>query len=93
MPSKDPQDLYRRNLMNKAEEIHAKLYQEALNILEPTFNDCFEYRRYLYNQAHNLEQEEEEIFYYLCPVCGNIEKVVPEKCFSCSTLGTKFIKY
>jgi len=55
----------------KAEEVHARLYQEALN---------------------NLEQEE-EIFYYLCPVCGNIEKVVPEKCFICGTSGAKFIKY
>lgn len=55
----------------KAEEVHARLYKEALD---------------------NLEQEE-EIFYYLCPVCGNIEKVVPEKCFICGTSGTKFIKY
>jgi len=55
----------------KAEEVHAKLYKEALD---------------------NLEQEE-EVFYYLCPVCGNIEKVVPERCFICGTLGTKFIKY
>ncbi len=55
----------------KAEEVHARLYKEALD---------------------NLEQEE-EIFYYLCPVCGNLEKVVPEKCFICGTSGTKFIKY
>ena len=55
----------------KAEEVHARLYQEALD---------------------NLEQEE-EVFYYLCPICGNIEKVVPEKCFICGTSGTKFIKY
>lgn len=55
----------------KAEEVHAKLYQEALD---------------------NLDQEE-EVFYYLCPVCGNIEKVVPEKCFICGTPGAKFIKY
>ncbi|TGE38826.1 rubrerythrin family protein [Desulfosporosinus fructosivorans] len=55
----------------KAEEVHARLYKEALD---------------------NLDQEE-EVFYYLCPVCGNIEKVVPEKCFICGTSGTKFIKY
>ena len=55
----------------KAEEVHARLYKEALD---------------------NLEQEE-EVFYYLCPICGNIEKVVPEKCFICGTSGTKFIKY
>lgn len=55
----------------KAEEVHAKLYEEALS---------------------NLDQEE-EVFYYLCPVCGNIEKYVPEKCFICGTLGSKFVKY
>ena len=55
----------------KAEEVHARLYQEALE---------------------NLDQEE-EIFYYLCPVCGNIEKFVPEKCSICSVPGDKFIKY
>ena len=55
----------------KAEEVHARLYQEALE---------------------NLDQAE-EIFYYLCPVCGNIEKFIPEKCSICSVSGDKFIKY
>jgi len=55
----------------KAEEVHAKLYQEALD---------------------NIDQAE-EIFYYLCPVCGNIEKFVPEKCSICGAPGSKFIKY
>lgn len=55
----------------KAEEVHAKLYEEALA---------------------NVEREE-EVFYYLCPVCGNIEKAAPEKCFICGVPGTKFIKY
>lgn len=55
----------------KAEEVHAKLYKEALDNLDQT----------------------EEIFYYLCPVCGNIEKYVPDKCSICGTLGSKFIKY
>lgn len=55
----------------KAEEVHAKLYKEALD---------------------NLDQEC-EVFYYLCPVCGNIEKAVPEKYFICGAPGTKFIKY
>ncbi len=55
----------------KAEEVHAKLYQEALENLDQT----------------------EEVFYYLCPVCGNIEKYRPEKCSICSTPGEKFIKY
>lgn len=55
----------------KAEEVHARLYKEALD---------------------NLDQED-EVFYYLCPICGNLEKVVPEKCFICGTSGMKFIKY
>lgn len=55
----------------KAEEVHAKLYKEALE---------------------NVDQEE-EVFYYLCPVCGNIEKVRPDKCVICGVPGEKFIEY
>ncbi|MDD2494229.1 MAG: ferritin family protein [Tissierellia bacterium] len=55
----------------KAEEVHAKLYKEALENLDET----------------------EEAFYYLCPVCGNIEKSVPDKCSICGVMGSKFIKY
>jgi len=55
----------------KAEEVHAKLYKEALENIDQT----------------------EEVFYYLCPVCGNIEKSVPEKCSICGVPGSKFIKY
>ncbi len=55
----------------KAEAVHAKLYQEALENLDET----------------------EEIFYYLCPVCGNIEKSIPDKCSICGVPGTSFIKY
>lgn len=55
----------------KAEEVHAGLYQDALENLDQT----------------------EEIFYYLCPVCGNIEKFIPEKCSICGVSGDKFIKY
>lgn len=55
----------------KAEEVHARLYQEALENLNQT----------------------EEVFYYLCPVCGNIEKVRPDKCSICGVPGDKFIKY
>lgn len=55
----------------KAEEVHARLYKEALESLDKT----------------------EEVFYYLCPVCGNIEKVMPETCAICGVPGTKFIKY
>ena len=55
----------------KAEEVHAKLYQELLDNMDST----------------------EEIFYYLCPVCGNIEKAIPERCSICNAPGSKFIKY
>ncbi len=55
----------------KAEEVHARLYQEALDKIDQT----------------------EEVFYYLSPVCGNIEKAVPEKCSICGVPGSKFIKY
>jgi len=47
----------------------------------------------LYKEAlANLDQTE-EVFYYLCPVCGNIEKSIPEKCSICGVPGSKFIKY
>jgi len=55
----------------KAEEVHARLYQDALDNLDQT----------------------EEVFYYLCPICGNIEKSVPDKCSICGYPGDKFIKY
>ncbi len=55
----------------KAEEVHAGLYQDALENLDQT----------------------EEVFYYLCPVCGNIEKFQPEKCSICGVAGDRFIKY
>jgi len=55
----------------KAEEVHARLYQEALEGLDGT----------------------EEVFYYLCPVCGNIEKARPGKCSICGVSGDRFIKY
>lgn len=55
----------------KAEEVHAKLYKDALENLDQT----------------------EEVFYYLCPVCGNIEKAVPERCPICGVPGERFIRY
>ncbi|SHJ29128.1 rubrerythrin family protein [Parasporobacterium paucivorans] len=55
----------------KAEEVHARLYQEALE---------------------NMDQAE-EVFYYLCPVCGNIEKSRPDKCSICGVMGDKFTQY
>lgn len=47
----------------------------------------------LYKEALENIDNEEEVFYYLCPVCGNIEKVTPEKCNICGVPGSKFIKY
>lgn len=47
----------------------------------------------LYQEALDNLEDAEEVFYYLCPVCGNIEKYVPEKCSICNIPGTKFIKY
>ncbi len=47
----------------------------------------------LYKEALENLDNTEEVFYYLCPVCGNIEKFVPEKCSICGVLGSKFIKY
>jgi len=55
----------------QAEEVHAKLFQNALD----------------------NPNESEEVFYYLCPVCGNIEKAVPDRCRICGVPGAKFIKY
>jgi rubrerythrin len=55
----------------KAEEVHAKLFTEALENVNET----------------------EEVTYYLCPVCGNIEKTRPDKCSICGVSGDKFIKY
>ena len=59
------------NYAMKAEEVHARLYQEALDSLDQT----------------------DEVFYYLCPICGNIEKVRPGKCSICGVPGEKFIQY
>ena len=47
----------------------------------------------LYKEALENIDETEEVFYYLCPVCGNIEKSVPDKCSICGVPGSKFIKY
>lgn len=47
----------------------------------------------LYKDALENLDETEEVFYYLCPVCGNIEKFIPEKCSICNVPGEKFIKY
>lgn len=47
----------------------------------------------LYKEALANIDKDEEVTYYLCPVCGNIEKAVPERCLICGVPGEKFIKY
>ena len=47
----------------------------------------------LYQEALEDLDNTEEVFYYLCPVCGNIEKSVPDNCSICFTKGSMFIKY
>jgi rubrerythrin/Fe-S-cluster-containing hydrogenase component 2 len=47
----------------------------------------------LYKDALENLDNTEEVFYYLCPVCGNIENFQPEKCSICGVPGDKFIKY
>jgi rubrerythrin len=47
----------------------------------------------LYEEAIKGIDETEEVFYYLCPVCGDIEKVQPGKCPVCGLSGDKFIKF
>ncbi|MFZ7104031.1 MAG: rubrerythrin family protein [Peptococcaceae bacterium] len=47
----------------------------------------------LYQEALDNLAKKEAVDYYLCPVCGNIEKFVPEKCSICGAKGTVFIKY
>jgi rubrerythrin len=47
----------------------------------------------LYQEALENLSDTAEVFYFLCPVCGNIEKTTPEKCSICGVSGDKFIKY
>jgi rubrerythrin len=54
-----------------AEEVHAKLYDEALKSLG----------------------SEQEVSYYVCPVCGNIETARPGKCSICGVSGDKFLEF
>lgn len=61
-----------------------------------TFNLAMEAEKVhakLYKEALENIDNTEEIFYYLCPVCGNIETFIPERCSICGVLGSKFIKY
>ena len=47
----------------------------------------------LYQEALDNLEDKEEVDYYLCPVCGNIETYNPEKCSICNIDGAKFIKF
>lgn len=47
----------------------------------------------LYKEALENIDKAEEVTYYLCPVCGNIETSIPDKCSICGVPGSKFIKY
>ena len=47
----------------------------------------------LYQEALENLDKDEEVFFYLCPVCGNIEMAQPEKCSICNVVGKNFIKY
>ena len=61
-------------LAKAAEEIHARLYSEALDNLK--------------------NGKEEDVDYYLCPVCGYIEKgKTPDACPICHAKGTAFKKF
>jgi rubrerythrin len=47
----------------------------------------------LYQKALDNLGKNEEVDYFVCPVCGNtVEKVVPDKCPICGAPGNKFIK-
>lgn len=38
----------------------------------------------------NLENDQEEMNFYVCPVCGNITVGQPDKCDVCDAVGSKF---
>ncbi len=47
----------------------------------------------LYEKALANLGKNEEVDYYVCPVCGNtVEGKAPEKCPICGALGSKFMK-
>lgn len=70
--------------------------QEGLNNVMPTFNFAMKAEAVhakLYTEALNNLDEKEEVYYYLCPICGNIETSIPDKCVICGVPGSKFIQY
>lgn len=49
----------------------------------------------LYQEAlDNIDTyEDQEVTYYLCPICGKIEMSRPDKCSICNADGAKFVEY
>ncbi|HCX65494.1 MAG TPA: rubrerythrin [Eubacteriaceae bacterium] len=93
-----------KDAINGENHEYQSMYPEFLKVAEEEGHKAatrtFEYalkaeevHANLYKEALETVDEEEEVFYYLCPVCGNIEKAVPDKCFICGVSGDKFIKY
>ncbi|QZY55817.1 rubrerythrin family protein [Crassaminicella profunda] len=83
---------------------YKEMYPEFLEVAKEegnkeaikTFNFALkaeEVHAQLYKEALENVDSQEEVTYYLCPVCGNIEKGIPGKCFICGVPGEKFIKY
>lgn len=59
------------------------MLQSIVGILSFTFAmKAEEVHPGLYQDALESLRHTEEVFYYLCPVCGNIEKFVPENAAS-----------
>ncbi len=82
-----------------------KMYPEFLKVAEEEGNkeairsftfamEAEKVHAKLYKEALEDIDNEEEVFYYLCPICGNIEKGTrPDKCSICNVSGDKFIEY
>ena len=65
---------------NKAAAMSFTFAMKAEEVHAGSYKDALE----------NLDNTE-EVYYYLCPICGNIEKVRPDKCSICGVPGDKFI--
>ena len=61
------------NGIGAVEDVHAKLYKEALEAVK---------------SGKDVEGD-----YYLCPICGYVDKEIPDKCPICGASGSKFKKY
>lgn len=45
------------------------------------------------DQIDALETDAEDLVFYLCPVCGNIETARPDVCYICGVKGSLFEEY